>query len=425
MSDPLQQPPGYGQPYPPQNQQQQVPNSAIYPAPQGFRGATRQIFNPASYKQPGSGSWAAASLIVSLVSMFLCLGLLSPISLILGFVGLFGNKRGKGLAFAGFMISAVQVALWSAVLLFGGMAAYDAQGNADHAGAPVVAAIDQFKKDNDRVPASLQELVDEGYLPATWDQGFGDADEDVQDMVKGQKWDKFLSYEPGADSDWNNGISLSKREVDGDGSSEKSGSYTRKEQNYGLAFIGVDNIWGSTDDSAVEQHQDKVFDLTSLTNMDSKARDLNKTRNALKNRLKQLEARKTQLERDVTKVVDDLVKHEETLNRMARDRNLTTLKEVKANKITADALLLIGETKKRQHLTNAQLMAIRDKIDAISIQVSRLANKEAMAKLGGSPELAAELELLLDESKEALDTDSFFDDTSGEKYADDWYKEQR
>lgn len=442
MSDPLNTPPGYGQPqqpHPQQHQQQHpVPHSASYPAPQGFRGATRQIFNPASYKQPGSGSYAAASLILALIGWLTlgCLGVITwPLGMILGFIGLIGNKRGKGLSFAGFALSAAGIATLIGFFALGyGINMYS-QDNADHAGAPVVAAIDQFKKDNDRVPVSLQELVDEGYLPATWDQGFGDADEDVQDVVKGQKWEKFLSYQPGASSDWNEASYPSKRAVEpeyydsqylpDDGFTEESGPDAQKEQNYGLAFIGVDNIWGSTDDSAVEQNQDKVFDLTTLTNMDSKTRDSNKTRNALKNRLKQLEARKAQLERDVIKVADDLSKHEVTLNRMAKDRNLNTLEEVKANKITADALLLIGETKKRQHMTNAQLMAIRDKIDAIGIQVSRLANKEAMAKLGGSPELAAELELLLDESKKALDTDSFFDDTSGEKYADDWYKEQQ
>ncbi|MHC4840252.1 MAG: DUF4190 domain-containing protein, partial [Planctomycetota bacterium] len=166
MNQPPNTPPGYGQPYPPQQPQQQqsaVPHSASYPAQQGFRGATRQIFNPASYKQPGSGSWAASSLIISLVSMFICLGLLSPISLILGFIGLFGNKRGKGLAFAGFMLSLVQVTLWTAVFVFGGMAVIQSESNANYAGAPVVAAIEQFKEDNDCVPNSLQELVDGGY----------------------------------------------------------------------------------------------------------------------------------------------------------------------------------------------------------------------------------------------------------------------
>ncbi|MCF6229081.1 MAG: hypothetical protein L3J82_10590, partial [Planctomycetes bacterium] len=395
MTQPLNQPPGYGQPQQPaqpQHPQSHVPHSASYPAPQGFRGATRQIFNPASYKQPGSGSYAAASLILALIGWLTlgCLGVITwPLGMILGFIGLIGNKRGKGLSFAGFALSAMGLAILTALFGFGMYGQYGAEKSADHAGAPVVAAIDQFKKDKDRVPTTLQELVDEGYLPVTWDQGFGDADEDVQDVVKGQKWQSFLAYQAGVSGDWmpdSSNEANKKLPVVKDQTADNQSF-----QGYGLAFIGIDSNWGTTDDAAVEQNQDKVFDLTSLTNVDSKTRDSNKTRNALKNRLKQLEARKTQLERDVVKVADDLSKHEETLNRMAKDRNLTTLEEVKANKITADALLLIGETKKRQHMTNAQLMAIRDKIDAIGIQVSRLANKEAMAKLGGSPELAAEL----------------------------------
>src|SRR5690606_41692178 len=98
-----QTPPGYGPPpgapqsYP---QSGPVPASGSYmPPPQGRTGFTRQIFNPAMYRQPGSGSWAAASLILSLVSMIFCLGLIAPLPLLIGLVGLVGNKRAKGLAF--------------------------------------------------------------------------------------------------------------------------------------------------------------------------------------------------------------------------------------------------------------------------------------------------------------------------------------
>src|SRR5688572_19806681 len=88
-------PQGYGAPggYTPPSGYGPVPQSGSYmphPPQHGFRGATRQFFNPAAYRQPGTGAYGTASLIVSLVSLFLFCGLLSPISLVLGFVGLIG-----------------------------------------------------------------------------------------------------------------------------------------------------------------------------------------------------------------------------------------------------------------------------------------------------------------------------------------------
>ena len=98
-----------------------------------------------------------------------------------------GMQIGTLLAFAGFMLSLIQVALWTGVFVFGGMAVIQSESNANYAGAPVVAAIDQFKEDNDRVPHSIQELVDGGYLPVAWNENFGDMPEDVveDDVVNG------------------------------------------------------------------------------------------------------------------------------------------------------------------------------------------------------------------------------------------------
>ncbi|MDC1142917.1 hypothetical protein OAU50_07470 [Planctomycetota bacterium] len=432
MNQPPNTPPGYNQQYPPQQPPQQpqghsnVPHSASYPAQHGFRGATRQMFNPASYKQPGSGSWAASSLIISLVSLVICLGLLSPISLILGFIGLFGNKRGKGLAFAGFLLSLVQVAGWTAVFVFGGLAVFEAESNANYAGAPVVAAIDQFKEDNDRVPHSLQELVDGGYLPVAWNENFGEMPEDVIEVVKGKKWEKFIAYMPGEDSRWEPGYFWDPKDYKP--APEHMDEFTEAAEkealnSYGLAFIGMDDEWGSTDDSAVDQDPEEAFDLTELVGGSPELRELNKTRIELNRRLKQLRQRKEQLESAITSVNKDLASHEKTLRRLADDRGFTTVSEIRSDKVTASALKLIGETKKRQNLTQMQLKAVGNKIDAIGIEVSRLKNQEAMAKLSDSPELAAELEQLLEESKKALDDDSYFDDTSEDKYADEWFNE--
>lgn len=432
MSDPLNQPPGYGQPQQPAQPypqpHSQMPHSANYPAPQGFRGATRQIFNPASYKQPGSGSWAAASLILAIIGWvtFGCLGIITwPLGLIFGFLGLLGNKRGKGLAFAGFLLSGLGITGIVGFMVIGGMGVIQAENNADQAGAPVVAAIEQFKEDHKRVPHTLQELVDEGYLPPAWNDNFGEMGEDVQNVVKGQDWSKFLAYQPGENSEWEPGISWepdTEKSVDEFGIEvAKPESKSAEKQSYGLAFIGLDSKWGGYDDSAVEQNPEDKFDLTSITNGDSALRELNRTRIEMSNRLKQLKQRKVQLVKSLMSVNKALVEHDKTLHRLTGEGGFTTIEEIRADKVTSKALKLIGETKKRQVLTKAKLLSITGQIESIGIEVARLKNQEEMAKLGDSAELAAELEQLLSESKKALDDDSYFDDTSDDKYAEEWF----
>ncbi|MHC4841042.1 MAG: hypothetical protein ACYTDT_08835, partial [Planctomycetota bacterium] len=268
-------------------------------------------------------------------------------------------------------------------------------------------------------------------LPVAWNENFGDMPEDVVEVVKGTKWDKFIAYMPGKDSNWEPGYFYETHdsttptinEFDVSEIVEIPGAEVYK--TYGLAFIGLDNEWGSYDDSPVEQDPETPFDLTSLTGGTPEMRDLNRTRIELNRRLKQLKQRKEQLDVALRSVISDLKAHEQTLRRLADDpkRRYTTVEQFRGDKLTNSALKLIGETRKRQNLTMLQLNAISDKIEAIGIEVSRLKNQEAMAKLSDSPELAAELSQLLDESKKALDDDSYFDDTSEDKYADEWFTE--
>lgn len=445
----MNQPPGYGVPQQPQGygpppQSGPVPQSgsygpppshgygpppSTYQQPHGMRGMTRQMFNPASYRQVGSGSWAAASLILSLVSAFLCFGLISPIPMVLGLVGMIGQKRAKGMAFAGFMISALQVVGWVAVMGLGLHLNFQSEGLAEDAGKPVVAAISQFKEDNKRVPHSLDELVSMGYLPPTWDKGHEEINDAVTESVKGKKWQDFLAYNPGGSSDWvgepssGSGSGIS---IDGDWDEwkisvdDKSG--TTAHQSYGLTFIGIDGIWGTTDDAAVKQTSS--FELSQLWGGDETTREAMKKRRELQRMMKQVEVRLESLVVSLKNADDSLAKHDHRLREVAARNSLTTAEQVKSHPETSEWVKLIGETNKLREMTVAKQRDLQRTHNKLEVQMERLANQVELAKLADNKEQLAELQTLLDESKAALDGDesSYFSDKTESDFADDWLK---
>ena len=80
-------------------------------------------------KDPTNGL-AIAGLIISLVSMILCCGALSPISLILSIIGVEKKKKkngsGKGMAIAGIIISAITIVFALIVWLVFGIGTFAA-----------------------------------------------------------------------------------------------------------------------------------------------------------------------------------------------------------------------------------------------------------------------------------------------------------
>ena len=87
------------------------------------QGYTQQSYAQQAPKNPTNGL-AIAGLIVSIVSMILCCGALSPISLILSIIGAVDAKKkngsGKGMAIAGIIISAITIVVSLIItLLFG------------------------------------------------------------------------------------------------------------------------------------------------------------------------------------------------------------------------------------------------------------------------------------------------------------------
>lgn len=412
-----QTPPGYGQPqgYPqgaPQSYPQSgpVPASGSYmPPPQGRTGFTRQIFNPAMYRQPGSGSWAAASLILSLVSMVFCLGLIAPLPLLIGLVGLVGNKRAKGLAFVGVVLSALQIGGWALLMGTGMYLNFQSEGLAEDAGKPVVAAISEFKNDHKRVPMSLEELVGEGYLPATWEQGLDGINGNVAEHVKGKRWSDFLRYKPGGDSMWkgetgwvdvaNNGNADDWADFFGVEAPTEGQTY----QTYGLAFVGLDTLWGTTDDSAVNQTPEEPYELTAVWGGDDKTREFAKKRRDMQRMQRQLESKRETLEGAVSKAEKDLEQVEGEVRELMNAKGLASLDAVKKDSKGAGLLKLAGATAKRHDVAKKKLQLVSAKIDDISIQVRLLQNEEEMAKMADSPQEMAELVMLLEETQKVLD----------------------
>lgn len=400
---------GYAQPYP----------------QQGFRGMTRQMFNPASYRQQGSGSWAAASLILSLVSFFLCLGLISPLPMLFGLIGMIGNKRAKGMAFAGFVISAVQVVGWVAFMGLGMHLQFQSEEMSKQGGAPVVAAIEEFKADNGRVPSSLTELVVTGYLPETWEQGFDDTHDAVQKVVKGKKWHEFLRYKPGAEATW-----TGSGYVDEEGKVsienifdvfEDFPSADKDYQNYGLVFIGVDNAWEATE-TAVPQAQDPKFDLISLWGGDATSREALKSKREIATMIRKVDAKLKAINDSEATNKNKLAEHEKKLRQIIADKGLSA-DQVKGDEDAGDWLKLVGETARLVKLTENKRTELNRTRNRLEVQMERLGNQVELAKLADSKDELAKLQLLLEESKKTLDADdSSFVKVTDEQAADEWLK---
>ncbi|MCC6573337.1 MAG: hypothetical protein IT462_06040 [Planctomycetes bacterium] len=462
----MNQPPGYNNPppgYPPQPQPGQTPpppqpgygypppgsgpmpaSQSYYPPPpqQGHRprGFTRQIFNPAAYRAPDTSAWGVASLVLSLVSLVVSCGLLSPISLLLGLIGLIGRKSGKGLAFAGFLISAGTIAVWG---LFGFAIAssiiYKEQ-NANAAGAPVVAAIVDFKKDhNGDVPASLEVLVDQGYLPPRWDKGLEGLGEGVKKVVSGKKWEEFLRYsaagsitpdvpKPRAkrgkfadrrgDRDDDEGVDHDiSWYPDGDEPRvEIGGGALKGVTTYTLTFIGPDGGWGTYDDDSVNTNPSTLFDLGKLGGGEftQKKRELVSSLRTLENSIRDLDAEIPKEEKRKREAEIDLKKR-------MRDKGLTK-ETLKQDDVANDQLLLVGESIGRLKKYKDKLEKLRDQQARVAIKVKRLEGMAAEAQLGENTADMAELAVLLEGSRKILDTDTALSAIDKKNEADEWLK---
>lgn len=424
-------PPGYAQPgsYVPPGA---VPPSASYmppPQPHGFRGATRMMFNPAAYRQPGTGAFGTSSLIVSIVSIFLC-GILSPISLVLGFVGLIGQKSHKGAALAGVILSIIPAAFWIFVLTFGIHHAFYAEKYAAQAGGPVIAALEEYKKDNGgKVPATLDELVNAGLLPNRWDAALDDLDAPVKSVVEGKEWKEFLRYQPVGGSTSVSPSSSSEHTDDdwvvGGGSQTVTVSNATQ---YTLHFIGVDGRWGTPDDTEIKQNPDKKFDLGQFGRGNNDTlRTLTQTKRELQGTIKDLNAKIARYTTEIPKEEKRLRESEDKLKQLIREKRLKDLDAVKADAVGKERLALIGETRTRITAYKKKLKELTDQRDIIGIQVERIEGQESMAKMAESKEELGKLAELLKSAKGTLDkaddTSDFMGASEQQRAAEDWYKD--
>ncbi len=441
-------PPNYG---PPQGGYAQpqgytaMPQSGPYmppPPPHGFRGATRQFFNPAAYRQPGTGAFGTSSLILSIVSIFLC-GILSPISLLLGFAGLIGKKTHKGAALAGVIISIIPAAFWVLALTFGLHHAIYSEKYAAQAGGPVIAAIEEYKKDHDgKVPTTLDALVENGYLPSRWTAGLDDLDAPVRAAVEGKEWKEIFQYGPGTSSyAYTQPISRRsspRRAKTGDhdwidtSDDSEAGTDTpvveTTEKVYWLKFVGVDGVWGNSDDTDVKQNPEKKFDLGAFGrgNTDT-LRTLTQTKRELQGTIKDLNSKITRYTTEIPKEQKRLKESEDKLKALIRDKRLQDLAAIKSDPVGKERLALIGETRTRINAYVAKLKQLQDQRDIISIQVERIEGQESMAKMAESREELAKLAELLKSAKGTLDkaddTSDFMGASEQQQAAEDWYKD--
>jgi hypothetical protein len=303
------------------------------------------------------------------------------------------------------------------------------EGIAEQAGAPIVAAIKQFKDENQRVPHSLDELVAKGYLPATWDQGLDDVEGHVQEVVKGKKWDDFLRYKAGEDTEWqgagwnrDSGVSVdfSDWELRIDGPENKEKAHTT----YGLAFCGIDGQWGTDDDTAVNQSPETPYDLASIWGGDTTTREAMRAKGELERMVRRIDDKVKALEESKGRAQDDLKDQEEKLRQMMDAKGLKTLDQVKSDTNANKRLQLVGETASRLKAIDAKRMQLVENRESIEIEIDRLKNQVEMAKLADSKEELAKLQQLLNSSRETVEReDSYFAKVSNEEAADQWFKE--
>lgn len=415
------QAPGYGGP-PPQS-------SGAYPSqPQGVRGMTRQVFNPATYKKPGSASWAAASFILALVGWLTlgCLGILTwPLGLLFGLIGMFGNKRAKGLSFAGFLLSGIGLAGVVALFALGLWQLAWTESYAEQGGAPVVAAVEQFKADHERVPYSIEELVEQAYLPATWDHGLDELDDEVRGVVEGRRWEDFLAYAPGKDADWegspdgavNIDLDLDRVTIN---VPEEVGE---NPQSYGLVFIGTDNEWKTYDDTPVNQAPEEPFELGRVWDADPETREAMTKQRQLKVMLRRMGERLDLIDGQLGSASEALEQHEERLRQIASEKGLSR-DEIRTDPDTAEWLKLIGETARRLEITRLKKDDIQSKRNVLEAKVARLGNQVELSKIADSRDELSELESLLEESRQLLEGDGgYFADKSDSEFADEWLNE--
>jgi hypothetical protein len=444
-------PPNYG---PPQGGYAQpqgytaMPQSGPYmppPAQQGFRGATRMMFNPAAYRQAGTGAFGTSSLIISIVSLIFLCGILSPLSLLLGFAGLIGKKTHKGAALAGVIISILPAAAWVGVFAFGFHHVFYSEKYAAQAGGPVIAAIEEYKKDHDgKVPSTLDTLVDDGYLPQRWNEGLDDLDGPVRATVEGKEWKEIFQYGPGtnkyssnqpiarktgprrakaSDHDW----------IDGEESGEEVTIETpvveTTEKVYWLKFVGVDGIWGNADDTDVKQNPEKKFDLSVFGGKNSSGmREIAQTKRKLESAQKDAETKIGTLNKnDLPKARLRLADNEKELKKLAAKKNLSGSTAVKADKDCKVWLKAIGQELQVIAAISAKIETLESSLNSIKGRLANLRSAEAMAKLADNKQELAELQTLLDDTTKELNKDNtseFLGETKEAKAADDWLDKQ-
>ncbi len=428
----MNQPSGYGPPTG-AGQPVQQPYPQAYPQPpHGVRGFTRQIFHPSAYRQQGSGAWAAASLTLAIIGWVTlgCLGIITwPLGLLFGLIGMVGNKRAKGLSFAGFVLSGAGLAVGVGLFALGFHLNFMQEGIAESAGAPVVAAIAQFKEENERVPHDLGELVAMGYLPATWDQGLDDVEGHVREVVKGKQWDAFLRYKAGADAEWkgagwnrDSGISmdLSNWELRIDGPQDPESVH----KTYGLVFVGIDGQWDTDDDTPVNQTPERPYDLSAVWGGDESTREAMKTQRELKTMVRRIDLQLGENQQRAERAQNRLAEHKQRLQDIMDRKGLRTFEQARADDEAGDWIKVAGETARlvqAVHAKDAELTRTRSRLEA---QVAMLDTQVELAQLGGNKEEMARLKLLLDEGKKTLDADdSYFAKVSKEEAAEQWFKE--
>lgn len=443
-------PPSYG---PPQGGYAQpqgytaMPQSGPYmpppPPPHGFRGATRMMFNPASYRQPGTGAFGTSSLIISIVSLIFLCGILSPISLLLGFAGLIGKKTHKGAALAGVIISIIPAAAWVGLFAFGFHHVFYSEKYAAQAGGPVVAAIEEFKKDHDgKVPTTLDTLVEEGYLPQRWSDGLDDLDAPVRATVEGKEWKEIFHYGPGT-SQYAYSQPVARRTAPrhvrpgdtnwidtGDDTADDSETTAEtSEKVYWLKFVGVDGNWSTADDTDVKQNPEKKFDLSVFGGKNATGmREIAQTKRKLEAAQKDAETKIGTLNKsDLPKAQKRLADNEKELKTLANKKNLRSSTAVKADKDCRVWLKAIGQELQVIAAINAKIDSLESSLNSIKGSLANLRSAEAMAKLADNKKELAELQSLLNETTKELNEDNtseFLGETKETKAADDWLDKQ-
>lgn len=247
------------------------------------------------------------------------------------------------------------------------------------AGTPVNVAIAKFKKDLGVLPTDIDELVDRGYLPRTWERGFSTLPEEIKKDVEGKKWTAFLDYYPGASSS-----------QDGKAGHWFQGNRDTSKSTWALGHNGY----------ACDQIHNLDFDLEKLfSEVEQTRAELARRRDALGSRLEQLRV-------EAPKADSDLETEATELKTRMKDKGLKSLDDIRVDPVAQRRLALIGEIRVRQAAIAEKLKRISDIHEMVLIELKRFDNQDAMVRIAESKAELASLATLLRTSKELLDEKS-------------------